>query len=479
MRKRYRAIPAGAAIWQDPTPSAARGEQTGRLNSPPITGALAALLAAALVASCATSRTSQAGPTGSASATTGTRSRGCEPQSWRGGGLSPTQIRSHYGLDDLMIDGAPGDGRGQKIAIIMRGSDPAMAPTADPGWPDSPLVAFSCRFGIPTDGFGLEWMTTTGIADPGALRRLMPDPDNEELHLDVQWAHAIAPAADLLVIAPPSLALGDVAQAVDLAAQHGATVVSMSFGSAPTPDDLSHAGVFDRPGISFVAGVGNRGGGAQRAPEGTRQVTPWLPAGFPTAVAVGGTHLARRDGQWHETAWGAGQDSYTRGGTSGGPVPGIPRPGTQSPAIDNDRLAAWPETTSLRLTPDLSLMASPGVPIVATNTNQGLTTTGPHKGTSVATALFAGMVAILNQARHAHSQRPLNSAELVSCIYRAPDDAFVDIVEGDTGYPATPGYDLATGRGSPKLNDLIATCAPDSHQSGIDTTATTHTTGTT
>src|SRR5262249_33559546 len=136
--------------------------------------------------------------------------------------LTPTQIRHAYGVDQITFAGVPGDGHGQTIAIIDAYDDPTIA---------SDLQVFNQQY---------------GIAPPPSFRKVAQDGSNNlppkatsshstwapEIALDVEWAHALAPGANLLLVEAASDSNADLYAAVDYAAgQPGVAVVSMSFGS--------------------------------------------------------------------------------------------------------------------------------------------------------------------------------------------------------------------------------------------------------
>src|SRR5262245_7963764 len=99
--------------------------------------------------------------------------------------LTPAQIRHAYGIDQIAFGAIVGDGAGQTIAIIDAYDDPNIA--AD-------LATFSAQFGLPAADF-------TKVNQSGGSA--LPPPNKgwaTEIALDVEWAHAIAPAARILLV---------------------------------------------------------------------------------------------------------------------------------------------------------------------------------------------------------------------------------------------------------------------------------------
>ena len=97
--------------------------------------------------------------------------------------FDPAQIRHAYGVDQLSLDGT-----GQTIAIVDAYDDPSIA--AD-------LVAFDKEFGLPTANF--QKIYTVG----STLTTTAPTPNSDwagEISLDVEWSHAIAPGAKILLV---------------------------------------------------------------------------------------------------------------------------------------------------------------------------------------------------------------------------------------------------------------------------------------
>src|SRR5438128_6132221 len=118
---------------------------------------------------------------------------------------TPAQIRHAYGFDQLTATGA-----NQKIAIVDAYGNKSI---------QSDLNTFCSQFGItPTTVQVLG--NNTGIDSGWAL----------ETALDVEWAHAIAPGATIILSVANSSSAGDLLSAVDAAVSAGATVVSMSWG---------------------------------------------------------------------------------------------------------------------------------------------------------------------------------------------------------------------------------------------------------
>jgi hypothetical protein len=332
-------------------------------------------------------------------------------------GFTPQEIRRAYGFDAVRFANGTiaGDGRGQTIALVDAYDDPRIA--AD-------LAAFDQAFGLP---------------DPPSFRKVnqqggtaIPPVDagwSLEIALDVEWAHAMAPAANLLLVEASSNTLADMLQAVNFARwQPGVSVVSMSWGGGEFSTETNYESFFTTPpghaGVAFVASSGDYG-----------QTVLW-PSVSPNVLAVGGTHLSTSLGGYgSETPW-----SGSGGGASGFE----PQPTYQ---------AAF-QTTGRRTTPDVSFVADPatGVAVydsLAYNGQAGWLRVG---GTSVGAPQWAALVAIADQGRALAGRGPLNGVQ--ANIYQLPGGDFHVLAR------AGANYDTLTGRGTPiapaLINDLLA-----------------------
>ncbi len=197
-------------------------------------------------------------------------------------GLTPAQVTAAYGLDGLTFGGKPADGSGQTIAIVDAYNDPNIA---------AELAFFDTSNNLPAP----PSLTVVGQSGTSALPRTDAGWAQEEA-LDVEWAHAIAPGASIVLVETNSFSMPDLMAGVKTAAAlPGVSVVSMSWGGSELPNVISYDRLFTTPGITFVAASGDKGatGGAQ-----------W-PASSGDVVGVGGTSLqVSADGTYQaETAW--------------------------------------------------------------------------------------------------------------------------------------------------------------------------------
>ena len=345
-------------------------------------------------------------------------------------GFTPAQIRHAYGLDQISFGGTPADGRGTTIAIVTAYDSPNIAVD---------LATFDATFGIPAPP-SFQKVNQTG----GSTLPVFNPSWSTETCLDVQWAHAIAPGASILLVEAKSNATADMLAAVRYArSAPGVVAVSMSWGQAEyageTVDDVTFTTPAGHPPVSFFAASGDRG-------------APGIyPAMSPNVVAIGGTSLTLgKGGVAIESAW-----SRSGGGTSAYEA----RPAYQAGIVS--------QTTKKRSSPDVALVSDPatGLAVCDSKANGAKTPWVAYGGTSIATPQWAAIGAIVAQGRAVSGAAPLDGRkELLPALYSLPAADFHDIVSGSSnGSPrlaAGPGYDLVTGRGTPiaaaLVRDLVA-----------------------
>jgi subtilase family serine protease len=339
------------------------------------------------------------------------------------GGFTPYQMRHAYGFDAITFpEGSmafSGNGAGQTVAIIDAFDDPQIA---------GDLAAFDSAFGLPPPP-GFRKVGQNGGAVPGAS----DDAWAGEISLDVEWAHTLAPAANILLVEANTDQLPDLFAAARFAAkQVGTSVVSMSFTALEFSGETSFDSSFISPpghqGVTFVAASGDLG-----APGG-------YPAYSPNVLAVGGTSLTLNAAGDYATemGWGTG---FGQPGSGGGSSVIESEPGFQSRV----------QNTGKRDIPDVAFDADPasGVPVYDTHGLSGQTGWFQYGGTSFAAPAWAALLAISNEGRLLAGKGTLANRQAMSALYTMPAANFHDILSGSNGFPAHSGYDLVTGRGTP------------------------------
>lgn len=345
-------------------------------------------------------------------------------------GFTPAQIRHAYGLDAVSFGAVPADGAGTTIAIVTAYDSPNVA---------TDLATFDAAFGIPAPP-SFKKVNQTG----GAKLPAMSPEWATETCIDVQWAHAIAPGASLLVVEANSNSDADLMAAVSYArSAPGVVAVSMSWGRGEYAGETGYDARFTTPaghaGVTFLAASGDDG-------------APGIyPALSPNVVAVGGTSLSlSKAGSAIEKAWS---------GSGGGPSTQEARPTWQAGVV--------PATVTTRAIPDVSLVADPATGLAVCDSRAGGSARpwSVYGGTSIATPQWAGIAAIVAQGRALRGATSLDGAtQFLPALYKLASADFHDVTEGKSlgnpGYAAAAGYDLATGRGSPVagavIQDLVA-----------------------
>ncbi|MBV8037210.1 S53 family peptidase [Roseateles sp.] len=378
---------------------------------------------------------------------------------------TPAQIRAAYGqpalpasMTGLSAAQAAQLGAGQTIYLINAKHDPNIA---------AELATFNAKFGLPacssrtlaaTASLPLAAASASGCelviaysTTAGALAAAAPAYDSgwaTEIALDVQWAHATAPLARLVLIEAPDAGVGSLSNAVALANKMGPGVVSMSFGAPEGNWTASYDGSFSTAGMSYLAATGDNGAAVS-----------W-PSVSTKVVAVGGTTLTYSgSGARSETTWS---------GTGGGTSAYVALPSYQSGTIGG---------YARRAVADVAFNADPYSGQYVALIAPGATTTRwvSAGGTSLATPQWAGLLAVANAMRVASSKSLLGQphAALYLQIGAVPTQyasAFKDVVSGSNGScagcTAKVGYDTPTGWGTPNVGALLTSLSGATTVSG-------------
>ena len=380
------------------------------------------------------------------------------------GGITDDEVAHAYGVDGLY---AQGDlGQGQTIAIFE----------LEPFVP-SDLTRFdSCYFGADHSS-RVSVVEVDGGAGAG--------PGSGEAALDVEDVSAIAPDAQIRVYEAPNTTSGFVDTYNQIVADDAARVVSTSWGLCEA-DELRYApGVlaaesylFEEAaaqGQTIFAASGDAGNDACAYHDSVPS-SPVLsvldPASQPYVVGVGGTTAVTVTQPPIETVW---NDQLSSGASGGGISKIWHQPPWMPRAADRQSSrgpCAAPVGTVCRTVPDVSAFADEltGITIYF----QGSWDT--IGGTSSAAPLWAAMLADVN-ASAACRGSPATSQGVgfaAPLLYRVAADpatyasGFNDVTVGNnddyrvtgTTYSARPGYDLATGLGTPELTPAPGATGP-------------------
>jgi subtilase family serine protease len=367
----------------------------------------------------------------------------------------PDQMRHAYGVDDLVDAGYTGAGR--TIVIV----DAFQSPTIR-----QDLADFDTVWGLPD--------ANLRIVAPQGQVRYDPNDANQvgwagEISLDVEWAHAIAPGADLVLALARTNNDIDIQDTLAYVANHRlGDVVSQSFGEAEACYGVNADGtrqpgarlsvehaIYQRAvarGMTLVASAGDSGSTEPTCDGKGAMIAASTPASDPLVTGVGGTQLFADPvtGAYdHEVVWNeeARFGFRTSGGGGFSSVYGVP--GFQQ------SLGSLPS----RGVPDVSYDAAiDGGVVVAFSA--GVYPRGTFfifGGTSSGAPQWSGIVADVAQL-NGRSLGDINPA--LYSIARSTPGAFHDIMVGQNGdyglggFTAGTGWDAASGLGSPVAGTL-------------------------
>lgn len=320
-------------------------------------------------------------------------------------GLTPEDIYAYYNFNSNI------SGAGRKIAVV----DAYYYPTAL-----ADLQVFSSTFNLAEPN--LEVVFPDGR--PGINSDWIT-----ESALDIQWAHAMAPDAEIMLISVADNSIQNLMNGVRYAVENGADVVSMSWGVSEFANEENYDRYFAASDVAFVASAGDIA------------ARPIYPSVSSLVLSVGGTRLnIDNNGELiSETAWDE---------SGGGPSRYISMP-------------IWQRTFGLqsltngynRATPDVAFNADPdsGVSVYITDPFSGEGNWNVIGGTSLGAPAWAGIIASLG----------LNTTDVGRIMYDLagrtgytnPYGCFYDITSGSSGeYRARVGYDLITGLGTPNIS---------------------------
>jgi subtilase family serine protease len=408
-------------------------------------------------------------------------------------GYTPAQLRGAYGLT------ASNTGTGQTVAIIDAYASPTIVQDANQYFANHGGSAFPA----------LTESNFTQVVAPGTYRvpeNKKQDPQGwyGEETLDVEAVHSMAPAAHIVYVGAPNNY-----QDLDAALNHVvdrqlATIVTNSYGwsSEALPPgyikpyyDIMRQAVAEGIGVYFSSGDnGDETGGSGDL----SAATPDWPASSDLVTAVGGTSLGvdasnARVGEW---GWETGKSSLAGTnannlswkptppgaylyGSGGGTSRIFAQPSYQAGVVPTSMSEIYGNTTPMRVIPDVSALGDPNTGMLIGETQTFPDGTARYSeyrigGTSLASPLFAGIMADVQAARGAvigfanpllYAAAPSAYKDIVPVSKLAVVRSdFANLVDASDGYTASvrsidddapltihtaAGYDDVTGIGSP------------------------------
>ena len=321
-------------------------------------------------------------------------------------GMTPSQIKKIYNL--------PSTGGHGTIVIVGAYDDTTL---------DSDLQQFSTTFNLPA------CTTKSGCLTKHPMSQTIKANSGwaMEASLDVEWAHAIAPNAKIVLVEAATQSGTNLLKAVDYAAGvYDASAISMSWGGGEFPEEVSLDSHFKSQsirapgGAPFFASSGDAGHGAS-----------W-PASSPNVIGVGGTSITMQGGSFKsESAWrgsGGGVSQYEK-------------------APNFQTGVSIPKASGMRAIPDVAYDADPtsGFPIYVKG--DWHTVGGTSAGAPQWAAIAALGSNVTLQNLYADKQSSGNTGY------------FRDITSGSNGTcgylcTARAHYDYVTGLGTPQTDSF-------------------------
>jgi subtilase family serine protease len=258
----------------------------------------------------------------------------------------------------------------------------------------------------------------------------------------VEWAHAIAPLANILLVEARSASITDLLTAVNYARNiPGVTAVSMSWGTPEFLTEGSLQSYFTTPaghigggmgrtgGVTFVASAGDNGAGSG----------PQWPAVSPNVLAVGGTslYLSPTGAYSTESGWSGSGGGYSK-------------------YVSEPTFQGGVQSTGKRSNPDVAYNANPNTGVYVFNSfslPSGYSGWWSFGGTSAGAPQWAALIALANDGRARYGLGSMANAQ--ATVYALPASDFHVVVGGSNGYAVTSGYNPVTGRGSPYANLVV------------------------
>jgi subtilase family serine protease len=365
-----------------------------------------------------------------------------QPHAGPGGGYTPADLNGAYDATPLLQAGVQGSN--QTVAVFELD-----------GYPSSDVTQYfqTYKLGNPSistilvDGFD-------GSAGAGAI----------EVDLDIEVVAAMAPKAAQIVYEGPNTTQGVNDTYNQIVTDKKAQIATISWGECEAQSGNAELQTLDHilsqgaaEGISMYAASGDSG--AYDCNDTNLAVDS--PAGDPNITGVGGTNLQVKNGAYgSETVWSNPSDTQRSpegAGGGGGISSFFKEPGWQTgPGVQNQY------SNGNREVPDVSADADPasGYAVYCTAPASGCPSSGWLEvgGTSAAAPLWAGSTALINEYLQKQQKSRIGFANPVLYGLQNATQQFPPFhdVTGGTNlfYPATAGYDEASGWGSPDIYNI-------------------------
>jgi subtilase family serine protease len=353
-----------------------------------------------------------------------------------GAALVPSDMESLYGSAAIAMPG-----NGETVAILGAGSAPAMADVAD-------FMSHYKPYGMTAPPTNYSQTLLGGPTRDDAATAANEQVENT---LDVEMVLSMAPLATIVhvVVATnsPGLFTDGISQIVNEVPKAHAVTVSYGGCERGSAQEMAVMNTLfaqaQAEGQQWFFASGDTGTDGCRDGAGNKHIAAGWPSSSPYVIGVGGTMIGNGGS---EVVWNQNSASGGERAGGGGPSEVLTKPTYQIGKTPDD---------NARDTPDIAAVA--GGVFMSWN--------GQHfqvQGTSAATPICAGAWALVDQSKNG-----VGITDALTKIYMiGTSGAFNDITSGnnggpsglptDPGYAAGPGYDLATGWGTPNVAQLIA-----------------------
>jgi subtilase family serine protease len=440
-------------------------------------------------------------------------------------GYTPQQIEGAYGVAGVIKNGL--NGHGQTVAVIDAYSSPTITTDAD---------TWSTMHALPKPNLVLDDNAAerdqpqaptvpTDVPIVGGINLQSPQGWFGEETLDVEAVHAVAPGATIVLqsaLSPENVDL-EMAQNAVVSGKE-AQIISNSYGGTTDAQNTTSDGYWQQAAAQGIGVYFSSGDDGDQTAGGTDPASRSVDSGpnSPYVTAVGGTTLAvgKTNNYGFETYWGTdsatlsggkwGASSFQSGG-GGGTSEVYGEPPYQTSIVPSRFSDYWQgnpnavsgATIPGRVVPDVAMLADPNSGFLMGQTEDFSAYANPLGydlpgdtirfgqyrigGTSLASPLFAGMMALADQAASKHHgfvntalyslygsaafhdvTAPKEKVAVVRTNYVNSTNASGGTqtllrTAGDTGTLASiPGYDDSTGLGSPNGVSFLSKLAPGS-----------------
>lgn len=328
------------------------------------------------------------------------------------GPFRPNQIKTAYSINKIIP--LP-NVRRPIVTIIAAFRNPYLA---------RDIATFGRVFGLPPCNYTIHNFS----------RRFSPN-WAAEVTLNAQWVYAVNPHAQIRIVLAASNSTRDMLNAVKFANNRknfrpaiDTDIVSMSWGTEDIGNLGAYNNFFNNPNTIYVASSGNNS-----------KVT--VPSCCTNVLSIGGTSLGLNSSfnRVSETVWSNAGCGYSRT---------FNRPGYQPNMSSNNK----------RISPDFGCVADPNTPCYIILNNRAYSI----GGTSLAAPIYAGMLSVLtqdrlNNRRHTYTSVANRYNSIQPLLYNSNnEDCFFDVTQGSSaGFFATPGFDIASGKGVLNISNMI------------------------